>query len=125
YMLLIVYYVIVCCLLCFFFFSSRRRHTISKRDWSSDVCSSDLFISARESPPNFSTVARASTRATIASATTPAAGTATTSERWWKIGRASGRERVEGAEGGGSIKKMRGDKRSKTTQHQLTLRTLD
>src|SRR5699024_11284847 len=26
----------------FFFFSSRRRHTISKRDWSSDVCSSDL-----------------------------------------------------------------------------------
>src|SRR5207249_9420276 len=28
------------CLL--FFFSSRRRHTRSKRDWSSDVCSSDL-----------------------------------------------------------------------------------
>src|SRR5699024_1048892 len=26
------------------FFSSRRRHTISKRDWSSDVCSSDLPI---------------------------------------------------------------------------------
>src|SRR5207249_5538561 len=26
-----------------FFFSSRRRHTSSKRDWSSDVCSSDLF----------------------------------------------------------------------------------
>src|SRR5699024_11737981 len=25
------------------FFSSRRRHTISKRDWSSDVCSSDLL----------------------------------------------------------------------------------
>src|SRR5207249_7046287 len=25
------------------FFSSRRRHTISKRDWSSDVCSSDLI----------------------------------------------------------------------------------
>src|SRR5699024_11259318 len=24
-------------------FSSRRRHTISKRDWSSDVCSSDLM----------------------------------------------------------------------------------
>src|SRR6266513_4497553 len=29
-----------CCYL--FFFSSRRRHTRSKRDWSSDVCSSDL-----------------------------------------------------------------------------------
>src|SRR5207249_5269457 len=26
-----------------FFFSSRRRHTRSKRDWSSDVCSSDLW----------------------------------------------------------------------------------
>src|SRR5699024_434666 len=28
----------------FFFFSCRRRHTRSKRDWSSDVCSSDLGI---------------------------------------------------------------------------------
>ena len=47
----------VCCLLvcvvlfCFFlfvfcfcfFFSSRRRHTRCSRDWSSDVCSSDLI----------------------------------------------------------------------------------
>src|SRR5207249_8850094 len=30
----------------FFFFSSRRRHTRSKRDWSSDVCSSDLEAGA-------------------------------------------------------------------------------
>src|SRR5579871_6265943 len=29
-------------ILFFFFFSSRRRHTRSLRDWSSDVCSSDL-----------------------------------------------------------------------------------
>src|SRR5690606_39994924 len=28
--------------LCVFFFSSRRRHTRFSRDWSSDVCSSDL-----------------------------------------------------------------------------------
>src|SRR5216683_5313543 len=28
----------------FFFFSSRRRHTRSDRDWSSDVCSSDLAL---------------------------------------------------------------------------------
>src|SRR5215510_16571455 len=28
---------------CFFFFSSRRRHTRWPRDWSSDVCSSDLL----------------------------------------------------------------------------------
>src|SRR6266849_9407047 len=27
-----------------FFFSSRRRHTRSTRDWSSDVCSSDLGV---------------------------------------------------------------------------------
>src|SRR5690625_6645788 len=27
----------------FFFFSSRRRHTRWPRDWSSDVCSSDLM----------------------------------------------------------------------------------
>src|SRR3989440_642781 len=34
----IVYYFL------FFFFSSRRRHTRSDRDWSSDVCSSDLIV---------------------------------------------------------------------------------
>src|SRR5438309_11868937 len=31
-----------------FFFSSRRRHTRWNCDWSSDVCSSDLFIEARK-----------------------------------------------------------------------------
>src|SRR5467141_4907571 len=31
----------------FFFFSSRRRHTRFKCDWSSDVCSSDLALIAR------------------------------------------------------------------------------
>src|SRR3712207_7682503 len=31
----------------FFFFSSRRRHTRYWRDWSSDVCSSDLGQVAR------------------------------------------------------------------------------
>src|SRR2546421_6735235 len=30
-----------------FFFSSRRRHTRSDRDWSSDVCSSDLRVPTR------------------------------------------------------------------------------
>src|SRR5207249_7468155 len=34
-------------ILFFFFFSSRRRHTRSKRDWSSDVCSSDLIRKLR------------------------------------------------------------------------------
>src|SRR5207245_4970733 len=40
-----------CCILmlsCFlFFFSSRRRHTRCYRDWSSDVCSSDLSWQTR------------------------------------------------------------------------------
>src|SRR5258707_5706782 len=31
-----------CLIRTFFFFSSRRRHTRYWRDWSSDVCSSDL-----------------------------------------------------------------------------------
>src|SRR5437870_13868171 len=33
-------------LLFYFFFSSRRRHTRWPRDWSSDVCSSDLVAEA-------------------------------------------------------------------------------
>src|SRR2546429_98634 len=40
-------------LIFFFFFSSRRRHTRCSRDWSSDVCSSDLNPS---SPPVISKV---------------------------------------------------------------------
>src|SRR5207302_8339027 len=31
-----------------FFFSSRRRHTRFSRDWSSDVCSSDLMTAQNE-----------------------------------------------------------------------------
>src|SRR5690606_40148473 len=33
-----------------FFFSSRRRHTRFSRDWSSDVCSSDLSCCAAAHP---------------------------------------------------------------------------
>ena len=35
-----------------FFFSSRRRHTRLRRDWSSDVCSSDLELSAFPEVPS-------------------------------------------------------------------------
>src|SRR2546429_3632399 len=38
--------------MCFFFFSSRRRHTRCSRDWSSDVCSSDL-LEAEGLKPSF------------------------------------------------------------------------
>src|SRR2546422_8511229 len=34
----------------YFFFSSRRRHTRCSRDWSSDVCSSDLRTKTLEAP---------------------------------------------------------------------------
>src|SRR3712207_9311466 len=37
----------------FFFFSSRRRHTRYWRDWSSDVCSSDLSRSLEVSVDRF------------------------------------------------------------------------
>src|SRR5208282_6313381 len=37
-------------LMFFFFFSSRRRHTRCYRDWSSDVCSSDLTRWTIEAP---------------------------------------------------------------------------
>src|SRR5207247_3766456 len=35
-------------------FSSRRRHTRSTRDWSSDVCSSDLYLVTAPSDPGVS-----------------------------------------------------------------------
>src|SRR3712207_8043297 len=37
-----IYFNVICFVFFFFFFSSRRRHTRYWRDWSSDVCSSDL-----------------------------------------------------------------------------------
>src|SRR3984885_4355105 len=42
-----------CSFFCVFFFSSRRRHTRCGRDWSSDVCSSDLYLERRN--PAFET----------------------------------------------------------------------
>src|SRR3712207_9344934 len=45
----LVYYIqITPVCFCIFFFSSRRRHTRYWRDWSSDVCSSDLHIEKHE-----------------------------------------------------------------------------
>src|SRR5699024_11337075 len=98
--------------LCCFFFSSRRRHTRSKRDWSSDVCSSDLRLEdlyrgwdglhagieifSRDVLPKL------------------AAGETATYQTWdWhaaaggepgpEIGRASCRERVKSAVGAGTV----------------------
>src|SRR5690349_22114065 len=41
-LVLLFFFFIILLFIFFFFFSSRRRHTRSLRDWSSDVCSSDL-----------------------------------------------------------------------------------
>src|SRR5690606_41162775 len=41
-----------------FFFSSRRRHTRFSRDWSSDVCSSDLFSDSGLGNSTYSYTAR-------------------------------------------------------------------
>src|SRR5699024_11524972 len=40
-------------------FASRRRHTRSKRDWSSDVCSSDLMTYPMSVGRNFAEIVRA------------------------------------------------------------------
>src|SRR5690606_2853931 len=52
------------------------------RSWA-EYASTLRLDSASESPPNFSNAASARTSATIDSSTTPALGTAHTSERWW------------------------------------------
>src|SRR5207249_5042337 len=101
-----------------FFFSSRRRHTRSKRDWSSDVCSSDLSLQYQ---PHASAVAarlaqlllrrgkatEAITQAEAALQVDPYSLMAvmTVSRAYRRvgreIGRASCRERVESAVGAG------------------------
>src|SRR5690606_41031889 len=48
----------------YFFFSSRRRHTRFSRDWSSDVCSSDL-PTHRSMPTSFWSSSRSTDWATV------------------------------------------------------------
>src|SRR2546422_4443304 len=54
----------------FFFFSSRRRHTRCSRDWSSDVCSSDLdtgvILGVSEAPETVSFAAMADRQQALA-----------------------------------------------------------
>src|SRR5947209_19882655 len=85
-----------------FFFSSRRRHTRYWRDWSSDVCSSDLARCRRRR--------RCPGRA-IRSRRRRTGGAAS-----GEIGRASCRERVEMSADGESLKKEKRDR-----QHEREL----
>src|SRR5206468_8662877 len=91
-----------------FFFSSRRRHTRSDRDWSSDVCSSDLIplelsgiaVNSRGIACDLSGIALNSRgiACDLSGITFDSSGIAV-DLRWiafdLKIGRASCRERVE------------------------------
>src|SRR3712207_9531241 len=107
----------------FFFFSSRRRHTRYWRDWSSDVCSSDLDapkiaetarpgkafppqIDAPGGPPLHSPV---HLRDGFLSERT-------NGKSWLKIGRASCRERVEISVGAGYL-----SKNMRVTRHKTVL----
>src|SRR5690606_39420264 len=105
----------------FFFFSSRRRHTRFSRDWSSDVCSSDLSICRRLSEPvrhalvlcvcgipanilpsrvtELMSALRPFARGRMVRLASPQLGN--------KIGRASCRERGEGSGGGGTLRERR------------------
>src|SRR5207245_7728664 len=57
--------VIIMCLCSLFFFSSRRRHTRCYRDWSSDVCSSDLLLIDRDANDTAAEYARARIREVV------------------------------------------------------------
>src|SRR5699024_11544891 len=96
-------------LLLFFFFSSRRRHTRSKRDWSSDVCSSDLRASARSRSPVNAILPMRGLEASGLPASRPkplttfnTPGGIRSPTKSIKIGRASCRERAGGEDGGGA-----------------------
>src|SRR5690348_13060737 len=85
----------------FFFFSSRRRHTSWTGDWSSDVCSSDLFSLVAYRPVSFCTGVVTNSRPVGAGAVPPACegmGMMPYGKPVFlalaKIGRASCRERV-------------------------------
>src|SRR2546429_5843810 len=88
-----------------FFFSSRRRHTRCSRDWSSDVCSSDLIAAAEKAPLRDETTDRdptyealraelAKSQTDLASLEARATATASLVRSYREIGRASCRERV-------------------------------
>src|SRR5207302_7349661 len=101
-----------------FFFSSRRRHTRFSRDWSSDVCSSDLAPAIDDGQlaakgVRFATLKPAvdgQIDISVVVLPGPAGGELAIVNRWRdqvglppKIGRASCRERVEVGGGGGVV----------------------
>src|SRR5439155_19192732 len=101
------------------FFSSRRRHTGWPRDWSSDVCSSDLL----EGPRGIISIGAVSAPGALQAEAEPlnlSAGFAQEGKRVTKIeargtsgsppkiGRASCRERVDISVGAASLRRKEG-----------------
>src|SRR5690606_39732315 len=89
-----------------FFFSSRRRHTRFSRDWSSDVCSSDLPQAYRKRVGYPDTILCISRRTPRISCSNEGLGRCSEGRRTLmllfhshEIGRASCRERVYSTEG--------------------------
>src|SRR5439155_3958617 len=83
----------------FFFFSSRRRHTRWPRDWSSDVCSSDLTSGIKYglfcSTPGVAVARNVSRKHALEMLLTGRFIDAATAERWGLINRAVPRERMD------------------------------
>src|SRR5262249_59184790 len=98
-----------------FFFSSRRRHTRLVSDWSSDVCSSDLYTISSEGgvttiacPPRRNWLILLFLIAWLGGWTVGGMGAFTQVTKpgdHQEIGRASCRERGEMSRGGGEVEK--------------------
>src|SRR5690625_6974928 len=89
----------------YFLYSSRRRHTRWPRDWSSDVCSSDLYHPAMRIGMMTKSPATVQVPTGLSNAISTTMNTSATSTNQLeygakgKIGRASCRERVSRAGG--------------------------
>src|SRR5437868_15378445 len=106
-----------------FFFSSRRRHTRSKRDWSSDVCSSDLstHVAGEEELGQFVRRFRQTLQVLH-----PGTTALRVPRAQREIGRASCRERVEISVVAVSVQKRKtqaSDNERRRNSHRLRLTT--
>src|SRR5207245_5458451 len=98
-----------------FFMSSRRRHTRCYRDWSSDVCSSDLWVKdgmviAQSATLTVADIPAVPTLTSLNPASVVAGtGAVTVHVGGSEIGRASCREGEGDAGGAGEVKEGEGD----------------
>src|SRR5699024_12067744 len=103
--------------------SSRRRHTRSKRDWSSDVCSSDLWVTGTvdgvtgpaaaaapgsDAAPGLAGLALVGIAAAVATATSGRIGRWIALVALAAVGLGRSEERRVGTEGGTRLARQRG-----------------